>query len=107
MDIARERAMRSANRVGLAVLLAAAAGCAEPEKETIIVYVPADAAAGDAGDGPDPEAGMEAPGPAVPASEIPYYQAWQSSAHADRTAPAFTNWNKDGKVPVTCARCHS
>jgi predicted CXXCH cytochrome family protein len=43
----------------------------------------------------------------VPASEVPFYQAWLSSAHADRTAQAFTNWNKDKAVPTTCARCHS
>jgi predicted CXXCH cytochrome family protein len=40
-------------------------------------------------------------------SQIPYYAAWAGSAHADATTPAFTNWNKDGAVPVTCARCHS
>jgi predicted CXXCH cytochrome family protein len=45
--------------------------------------------------------------PQVPASEVPFYNAWLHSAHADRTAPAFTNWNKDGAVPTTCARCHS
>jgi predicted CXXCH cytochrome family protein len=45
--------------------------------------------------------------PQVPASEVPYYQAWLTSAHADPTAVAFNNWNKDGAVPTTCARCHS
>ncbi len=29
------------------------------------------------------------------------------SAHADSTALAFNNWNADGQVPTTCARCHS
>jgi predicted CXXCH cytochrome family protein len=105
--------MKSLSWVRLAmvgVVLAVTDGCAEPEKETVIVYVPADAAViesgGDAGEG---ETGDETgnPGPTVPASEIPYYQAWLTSAHADRTAQAFTNWNKDGMVPTTCARCHS
>ncbi len=29
------------------------------------------------------------------------------SAHADATALAFNNWNQDGQVPTSCARCHS
>ncbi len=41
------------------------------------------------------------------ASTIPYYQAWSMSAHSDATALAFNNWNQDGEVPTTCARCHS
>jgi predicted CXXCH cytochrome family protein len=40
-------------------------------------------------------------------SQIPYYDKWLTSAHADRTAAAFNNWNDDGSVPVECARCHS
>jgi hypothetical protein len=40
-------------------------------------------------------------------SQVPYYDKWMTSAHADATALAFTNWNKDGQVPVECARCHS
>ena len=40
-------------------------------------------------------------------SQIPFYDAWASSAHADVTAVPFNNWNMDGTVPVTCARCHS
>ena len=42
-----------------------------------------------------------------PAPHVPFYEAWLSSAHADRTAQAFTHWNKEGEVPTTCARCHS
>jgi uncharacterized protein YjdB len=38
---------------------------------------------------------------------IPNFDAWQSSGHADVTAEAFTHWNEDGAVPVSCARCHS
>ena len=41
------------------------------------------------------------------ATQIPYYNAWTMSAHADATALAFNNWNQDGQVPTTCARCHS
>jgi predicted CXXCH cytochrome family protein len=41
------------------------------------------------------------------ASQIPYYEGWMMSAHADGTAPAFNNWNDTGQVPTTCARCHS
>jgi predicted CXXCH cytochrome family protein len=40
-------------------------------------------------------------------AQIPFYDAWAGSAHADATAEPFNNWNKDGAVPVTCARCHS
>ncbi len=40
-------------------------------------------------------------------SQIPYYDQWMMSAHADRTALAFNNWNQAGSVPVECARCHS
>ena len=39
--------------------------------------------------------------------QIPYYQAWTMSAHSDATALAFNNWDQDGQVPTTCARCHS
>ena len=38
---------------------------------------------------------------------IPFFDAWHSSAHADASAPAFTDWNEDGAIPATCARCHS
>lgn len=38
---------------------------------------------------------------------IPYYDKWMTSAHSDATALAFNNWNTQGAVPVTCARCHS
>jgi predicted CXXCH cytochrome family protein len=40
-------------------------------------------------------------------AQIPYYDLWTTSAHADATALAFNNWNKQGVVPVECARCHS
>ncbi len=40
-------------------------------------------------------------------SQVPYYEKWERSPHADVTAAAFNHWNKDGAVPTTCARCHS
>jgi hypothetical protein len=35
--------------------------------------------------------------------------AWEGSAHADLTAPAFTNWDDqaNGLIPSNCAKCHS
>lgn len=45
-------------------------------------------------------------GPAS-ADDIPYYQKWSMSAHADASAEAFTHWNEDGAIPATCAGCHS
>lgn len=43
----------------------------------------------------------------VVAQEIPFYDAWLASGHADRTAEAFIHWDEDGEVPTSCARCHS
>ncbi len=40
-------------------------------------------------------------------AQIPYYDAWLTSAHADATSVPFNNWNSQGSVPVECARCHS
>jgi predicted CXXCH cytochrome family protein len=40
-------------------------------------------------------------------AQVPYYDKWMTSAHADRSALAFNDWNTDGAVPTTCARCHS
>src|SRR5207248_129657 len=38
---------------------------------------------------------------------VPYYDKWMSSAHSDKTAVPFNNWNMQGMIPVECARCHS
>ncbi len=38
---------------------------------------------------------------------VPYYDKWTGSAHADRSAVPFNDWNKDGMIPADCARCHS
>ncbi|MEO8212333.1 MAG: cytochrome c3 family protein [Myxococcales bacterium] len=40
-------------------------------------------------------------------AQIPNYDKWKMSAHADGTALAFNDWNEQGAVPVECARCHS
>jgi hypothetical protein len=47
------------------------------------------------------------PGTNVEASLVPYYEKWMGSAHADKTAVPFNNWNAQGSIPVECARCHS
>lgn len=61
--------------------------------------------AGDGGASVDSDGGQRPAG--VSAAEIPFYTAWQGSAHADRTSVPFSNWNKQGAVPATCARCHA
>jgi predicted CXXCH cytochrome family protein len=53
--------------------------------------------------GTDPVVVVAAPDTA----QIPYYDLWLSSGHADATSLPFSNWNAMGAVPVTCARCHS
>jgi len=32
---------------------------------------------------------------------------WSTSAHADKTAEAFTHWDEEGSIPTSCAKCHS
>ena len=39
--------------------------------------------------------------------EIPYLLEWIASPHAKHDAEAFRHWDKDGAVPVGCAKCHS
>jgi len=41
--------------------------------------------------------------------EIPFWEKWQKSAHADAEAAAFTHWNSENppEIPATCAKCHS
>jgi hypothetical protein len=39
--------------------------------------------------------------------EIPNLSSWITSPHADRDAEAFRHWDKEGAVPVACAKCHS
>jgi len=45
--------------------------------------------------------------PVGPEVNIPYLSEWESSAHADDTAEAFTHWDEDGAVEAACAKCHS
>ena len=58
-----------------------------------------------------PAAGAVTPSPpptgTIPVSEVPFYAEWASSPHADRKSEPFNHWNKEGAIPVTCARCHS
>jgi hypothetical protein len=44
-----------------------------------------------------------------PTVQVPNLQLWESSAHADASAPAFTHWDTDTppEIPVSCAECHS
>ena len=44
---------------------------------------------------------------AADALKVPHFDAWKMSAHADATATAFREWDADGEVPTTCARCHA
>jgi hypothetical protein len=39
----------------------------------------------------------------------PYGAEWSTSAHADKSAAAFNDWNADSpaEVPAGCAKCHS
>jgi hypothetical protein len=53
---------------------------------------------------PEPSAG---PPGSVSATEVPFYADWASSPHAHRSSEAFNHWNKEGAVPVGCAKCHS
>lgn len=45
----------------------------------------------------------------VVGAEIPNYDSWLGSAHADVKAEAFNHWNADtpAEIPTGCARCHS
>ena len=45
----------------------------------------------------------------VVAHAIPNSVAWLASAHAKKTAEAFSHWDKDtpAEVPTSCAKCHS
>ncbi|MDH3241993.1 MAG: polyheme membrane-associated cytochrome C [Alphaproteobacteria bacterium] len=38
---------------------------------------------------------------------IPFLEAWKASPHANVKSESFIHWDKDGKVPVRCAMCHS
>jgi len=60
-----------------------------------------------------PPAAVAAPPPTAPApgtipvTQVPFYASWASSPHADHKAAPFNHWNKEGNIPVACARCHS
>ena len=39
--------------------------------------------------------------------DIPFFEKWSGSPHADAKAEAFRHWDDDGEVPKACAKCHS
>lgn len=47
------------------------------------------------------------PAGSIPVADVPFYAEWASSPHAKRDAEEFNHWNKEGNIPVECARCHS
>jgi predicted CXXCH cytochrome family protein len=101
--------MKVKRTAGLLLLLIATS-CAESEPDPVVDAACPDAGADDdvpPGQAVDDAGADTVPSSGVPAAEVPFYAAWLRSAHADRTAPAFTNWNKEGAVPTTCGRCHS
>ena len=88
----RFRGFRTTSALGLVFpalggALIGAIGCAELEQEQP----------------PEPPAGTDVGG----APGVPFLEEWQSSAHADVTAEAFTHWDEEGEVPATCAECHT
>ena len=44
-----------------------------------------------------------------PSEDVPFYDEWAGSGHADTTAEAFTHWDNDDPpvVSASCAKCHS
>ncbi|MHC4449008.1 MAG: cytochrome c3 family protein [Planctomycetota bacterium] len=42
-----------------------------------------------------------------PSEDVPFYDDWAGSGHADTTAEAFTHWDDDGSISASCAKCHS
>ena len=42
-----------------------------------------------------------------PSEDVPFYDEWKGSGHADETAEAFTHWDDSGVIPANCAKCHS
>jgi len=55
---------------------------------------------------PDTPSAASAPG-SVATTDVPFFPEWASSPHAHRSSEAFNHWNKEGAIPVECARCHS
>lgn len=39
--------------------------------------------------------------------DIPFLDKWAGSPHADAKSESFRHWDKEGKVPKACAKCHS
>jgi hypothetical protein len=43
----------------------------------------------------------------IPEDDLPFYEDWSQSGHADETSEAFRHWDDDGVIPASCAKCHS
>jgi Cytochrome c7 and related cytochrome c len=56
---------------------------------------------------PMPTATPAPPPGMIPTTEVPFYAEWAGSPHANHAAEEFNHWNKEGNIPVECARCHS
>ena len=39
--------------------------------------------------------------------EIPFLDEWAASPHARSSEEPFTHWNREGEIPIACAKCHS
>jgi hypothetical protein len=51
---------------------------------------------------------LDAEGNIDPAARTnPYVDEWLQSGHADFAGMPFNEWNADGEIPTTCAKCHS
>ena len=42
-----------------------------------------------------------------PSKDVPFFDEWVVSGHADASAEAFSHWDDDGEIPASCAKCHS
>ena len=55
----------------------------------------------------NPSAMPPVPAGYIATTDVPFYADWASSPHANHKAEPFNHWNKEGNIPVECARCHS
>jgi hypothetical protein len=58
---------------------------------------------------PEPCPEVVCPEPEEPAVEVPFFEMWAASPHADASAEAFIHWDEEDpqELPVACAKCHS
>ena len=57
--------------------------------------------------GAAPRCAAPVPPGMMPVAQVPFYAEWASSPHANAKSEAFSHWDKEGVIPVQCARCHS